>query len=149
MGHVSPGCYWLARQVSSDIRMERTFWKINNFPNVILPRLVTSYAVCGWNEHENHAYQKCILPPADSQYNRNVGLMLKLLNVNGYASLLCGSNYTGPKIETTSGSGESVEAFLSDARGPTLPDKKQLVRQVHTLNLWLPNPLPRLEHLKK
>ena len=58
--------------------------------------------------------------------------MLKLLNVNGYASLLCGSNYTGPKIETTSGSGESVEAFLSDARGPTLPDKKQLVRQVRS-----------------
>jgi len=63
-----------------------------------------------------------------SQYNRTVGSMLKVLNVNGYASLVCTPNYSGPRL--TFGGNSDSEHLLADVRGPVSPDKRQILQQV-------------------
>lgn len=60
-----------------------------------------------------------------SKHKRNLGSMLKVLNVNGYASLLCSPTYTGPRI--TAGNSDML---LADIRGPDSQDKQKILMQV-------------------
>jgi len=64
-----------------------------------------------------------------SNNNRKVGPILKLLNVNGYASLLCQPSYNGPQVKSNpSATDEALP--LSDIKGPVTQDKRQVVKQV-------------------
>ena len=79
---------------------------------------------------QQNAINSSVISFTDSNNNRKVGPILKLLNVNGYASLLCQPSYNGPQVKSNpSATDEALP--LSDIKGPVTQDKRQVVKQVY------------------
>ena len=78
---------------------------------------------------QQNAINSSVISFTDSNNNRKVGPILKLLNVNGYASLLCQPSYNGPQVKSNPSATDEALS-LSDIKGPVTQDKRQVVKQV-------------------
>ena len=112
--------------------VSHTIWRIHiaiSAFGALWPNVSKSLKLCHLNKMQS-IYQIFLFHFADSNNNRNVGPILKLLNVNGYASLLCQASYSGPRVKSDpSATDEALP--LSDIKGPVTQDKRQVVKQVY------------------